>query len=347
MHSIPIIHTSQVFPFIQFLNRAGCPLQKLLKKAHLPQQLVEPCEGYIAERQLWELLDIAAEDEGNDQLGLDVGINTKLEDLGALAIPLRKQPTIYAMLDTFCQLARKESSHANFWLEVQPEQLLFCRGGISEFESGQHHAEMYTLMVMIKIVQIMAADNWLPTNIWLQTSTETGLENYPLLVRTNIKFGQPCTAIEVPLLPQNKKYMDNAKTAVVQAPAYTVLSIQQANALTADTGHLSFAQSIRQILPLYISTGNPGINTVAEITGLSVRTIQRELNKSGLKYIDLLQQLRFEIALELLKEPSLKLSDIAYELSYSSVSHFNRAFIRWAGMPPGRYRHIKIHNQKI
>ena len=73
MHTIPILHASQAFPFIKFLSQAGCPTHKLLKKASLPEKLAELCDGFIAEQQLWELLEIASRDEGMEQFGLDVG----------------------------------------------------------------------------------------------------------------------------------------------------------------------------------------------------------------------------------------------------------------------------------
>lgn len=70
MQAIPLLHATQAYPFIEFLNQAGCNTHKLSKKASLPGRLTESCGGYITEGQLWELLDIAARDEDIDHFGL-------------------------------------------------------------------------------------------------------------------------------------------------------------------------------------------------------------------------------------------------------------------------------------
>lgn len=321
MHPIPTVHTSQAYPFIHFLIQAGCPVHRFLKKTRLPAKMIEPSNAYIAEQKLWELLDVAADNEGIEHFGLEVGLSTHLEELGDLTKGLCEQTTFYSMLNMFCAAARKESSHGVFWLELRHNKLYFCRVGIPWLKSGQYHAEMYVLTIMIKVVQIMASENWLPANILLQTQIKTGVKHYPFFTQTNIKFGQKYTAIEIPLMMENELAYCSKK--------------ENTN---------SFVQSIKQILPLYIADGHTSIDIIAEITGHSTRTIQRHLKKFDKNYRELLQQVRFEMALKLLKESSMELQEIASELSYSNQSHFNRAFVHYCGIPPGQYRQLYFKN---
>ena len=47
---------------------------------------------------------------------------------------------------------------------------------------------------------------------------------------------------------------------------------------------------------------------------------------------------RFELAAETMREqPHVCLTDLAYELGYSSPAHFTRAFKRYAGVPPSSF----------
>ena len=73
---------------------------------------------------------------------------------------------------------------------------------------------------------------------------------------------------------------------------------------------------------------------------MSPRTLQRRLNKVGTTYSDLIQEVRYDIAVHLLKENNFKLLDIAYELVYSDPAHFTRAFQRMAGVSPREYRSL-------
>jgi AraC-like DNA-binding protein len=72
-----------------------------------------------------------------------------------------------------------------------------------------------------------------------------------------------------------------------------------------------------------------------------VRTLQRRLKDVGVNYNDLLNDVRKTLALNLLENQTLALSEIAFSLGYSEVSAFNHAFRRWVGQSPGDYRRLR------
>lgn len=62
------------------------------------------------------------------------------------------------------------------------------------------------------------------------------------------------------------------------------------------------------------------------------------MHQCHLSYSDLIKQLRFDIALELLHDPEKTILDAAYEVGFSDPSHFSRAFRQMAGVSPKAYR---------
>lgn len=122
-------------------------------------------------------------------------------------------------------------------------------------------------------------------------------------------------------------------------PALRQLLEQQAEAqleALPDTGR--FGTSLNQALIHCLHDGNPGLETVAQRLGLSVRTLQRRLGEQGLNFQALLDRTRAELARRYLGDPGLSLADIALLLAFSEQSAFNRAFKRWYGESPRRYR---------
>jgi AraC-like DNA-binding protein len=77
---------------------------------------------------------------------------------------------------------------------------------------------------------------------------------------------------------------------------------------------------------------------VAEIVGMSERTLQRRLAQSGSTYSQIVQEARFSIASNLLAVSELNIADIAFAAGYDNAPHFSRAFKRFAGMTPRDYR---------
>jgi len=99
-----------------------------------------------------------------------------------------------------------------------------------------------------------------------------------------------------------------------------------------------FVTALRAIIRPYLSQGHPHMALVAEIAGMSERTLQRRLAQSGSTYSQIVQEARFSIASELLADPRLNITDIAFAAGYVNAPHFHRAFKRLTGMTPRDYR---------
>jgi AraC-like DNA-binding protein/ligand-binding sensor protein len=59
---------------------------------------------------------------------------------------------------------------------------------------------------------------------------------------------------------------------------------------------------------------------------------------TGLTFTEYLSRLRIEKAKNLLLNPNLRISEIAYEVGFQSLTHFNRVFRKIAGQAPTQYR---------
>jgi AraC-like DNA-binding protein len=68
------------------------------------------------------------------------------------------------------------------------------------------------------------------------------------------------------------------------------------------------------------------------------RTLSRHLRTEGRAFRQLANEIRFEIACELLEDTDMALSQISAVLKYSEPSAFTRAFRRWSGLSPSVWR---------
>ena len=59
---------------------------------------------------------------------------------------------------------------------------------------------------------------------------------------------------------------------------------------------------------------------------------------TGLNFTNYLSRLRIEKAKNLLLNPNLRVSEIAYEVGFQSLTHFNRVFKKIIGQSPTEYR---------
>jgi transcriptional regulator GlxA family with amidase domain len=73
---------------------------------------------------------------------------------------------------------------------------------------------------------------------------------------------------------------------------------------------------------------------VAKALGMSARTMTRRLREQDTSYTEIVDRLRLTLAREYLKDPSVPIACIAFELGYAEGSAFSHAYARWTGRAP-------------
>ena len=77
---------------------------------------------------------------------------------------------------------------------------------------------------------------------------------------------------------------------------------------------------------------------VERIKPLAKRTMHRRLVAEGTQFRKLDAECRYDIARQLLEHSALAMAEIAAALGYAETSVFTRAFRRWSGTTPTRWR---------
>ena len=87
-----------------------------------------------------------------------------------------------------------------------------------------------------------------------------------------------------------------------------------------------------------LSSGELSEDLMAEQLHMSRRTLQRKLAEADLTYQQLVDDTRRDLAMRHLEDPQHSITDVTFLLGFSQQSAFTRAFRRWTGMSPSKYR---------
>lgn len=95
-----------------------------------------------------------------------------------------------------------------------------------------------------------------------------------------------------------------------------------------------------RVAMLLAASGDAGVSlpSAAQRLNVSRRTLIRRLKEAGTSFSDLLEEHRRQRAHELLRNPDFTVTEVGYRLGYTEPANFTRAFKRWFGLTPGRYR---------
>jgi AraC-like DNA-binding protein len=94
-------------------------------------------------------------------------------------------------------------------------------------------------------------------------------------------------------------------------------------------------------LRLLMIEGHVGGRDLADQFTMHRRTLDRRLEARGTTFGAVLEDVRLNVARQLLGETELPVAGIAAALGYAEASPFNRAFKRWTGMTPLAWRKVE------
>ncbi|GAM04264.1 MULTISPECIES: helix-turn-helix transcriptional regulator [Novosphingobium] len=101
---------------------------------------------------------------------------------------------------------------------------------------------------------------------------------------------------------------------------------------------ITFTQRVRDYIRGDLPKGHCTIERAAERFAVSVRTLQGRLAEEQTSFSAMVEDVRRTLAQSYLRRPDASLDEIAEWLGYGEQTSFGRAFKRWTGTTPQKYR---------
>lgn len=102
-------------------------------------------------------------------------------------------------------------------------------------------------------------------------------------------------------------------------------------------------QDVVAVVARELATGSPSIERVARALHVSARTLERKLRREGTTFTALLDNFRRNLALDFVSAPTFDARHVARSLGFTQRGAFSRAFKRWTGRTPERYRRAVLN----
>lgn len=104
---------------------------------------------------------------------------------------------------------------------------------------------------------------------------------------------------------------------------------------------LSVRESVARAIGPLLNGHSPELEVIARRLNMAPWTLRRRLQAEGVTFQQVLNETRQSLAESYVRDTALTLGEIAYVLGFGSAAAFQRAFKRWTGEAPGRYRELR------
>ncbi|MEP1931563.1 MAG: helix-turn-helix domain-containing protein [Roseibium sp.] len=181
-----------------------------------------------------------------------------------------------------------------------------------------------------------------PIQIELATHAPHSTSSFQRKYQGRIRFGANHNRILFPktLLDQPLRVNDTHLYAII---------VKSASQELEKFGHLESPLSrVANEIAANLSDGGYTLPKIAAKLGMSQRAIQRLLEKEGITFRKLNEEIRKSAAERYLKSTNLPMKEIAYLLGFSELSTFSRAVKLWFGEPPRKVRErLKLSKEAL
>lgn len=275
-------------------------------------------------------LMIAAEKTGCPHIGLLVGQRCGIEVLGPVGSMARHAPTIGVALRDLILYLHLHDAGAVPSLESDRRLATLSYAIYDRAVEGAEHIYDAALVIACNILRGLCGRDWRPEEVLLSRSRPRASSPYGKVFRAPVRFDADTSSVvfRARFLAMRPEGADPA--------VYAALGKQIA-ALEAGAEH-DLTHSLRRALRFMLVTGRGSRHEVAKMFSMHGRTLNRRLQARGTSFHALVDEVRFEIACQLLGDTRMSLGQIAATLDYADASAFTRAFRRWSGAAPSAWR---------
>ena len=207
--------------------------------------------------------------------------------------------------------------------------------------TASRHAMEYLLMSILSAMRNAVGANFRLREVYFRHRRPGKLDEAERAFGCPVYFGQPDDRHIFPL---------SALWAVPRFPNRSIAEQIQKTHRRVKRPHRGTRDDLRASGAGDTSTACFGVRgssaSVARRLGMTSRTLQRKLAEEGTNFRALRDAVLWEAVEVLLSNPSLKIEAIALSVGFSDVAAFSKAFRRWKGYPPTRYRETLAGSKK-
>ena len=333
---------SYLQPLVEAAQARGVQAGALEQAVGLPAGALAPTAESLGADDYVRLLDAGAELADDPHFGLHVGERARLGTYsvyGLILLSCRDFGQAIAQTQRYEQLAHDLGRSA-----------LSLDGALAQYEwisnyPARHRHLAESVFAGIRVFTTWLAGTALPSqHVGFMHAQEADGAEYERVFGLLPRFGQPAhgASFDAAVLSWPVPNADVGLYPVLQQHAEQLLRARGQNGQPREGG---IAERVHAAIIRNLAHDKVRLASIADELGLSPRTLQRKLSEAGASFQQVLDQARYALATDYLRQPGLSLVDISFLLGYQEQSAFTHAFKEWSGINPGAWResgHLRL-----
>ena len=312
------------------LRRLGADPAKVLAKAGVGLELFADPDNLISYADRSRLLSHCVAATGCRHFAQLLCQQAGLHSLGLVGLLVKYSPDVATALRSLVRHLHLHARGAALDLTVERDRATFSFGVYQAQVEATDQVGDGAVTTMFNVMRALCGPAWRPIEVRFAHRRPQDVEPYRRFFQVPLRFDAEHYALVFPAhwLGHPLPEADLELRRLLQ---------KEIDTIEARHG-VDFPAQIRSVLRTALLTGQAGAERIAALFSMHSRTLNRRLSLSGTCFRELVDEVRFEIARQLLEDSAMNVSEIAELLDYADASAFTRAFRRWSHTTPAQWR---------
>jgi AraC-like DNA-binding protein len=330
---MPTIRTLTLDGLENLVRAAGVDYSALLRQAGIEPVLLNDSESRIKFCRYVQLMENAAIATGDDLIGLHMGSMQSIQVIGVLGYVLQSSPDVRTQLAHTARYFALQQEGASITLRKAGDAVEFVYSVFDPNVSLHRQDTEATMALAVANWRVLTGQpHWSPLSVHFEHPAPRGIQELVSFFGCPVHFSDSFDGLRFP-----PAFLDT-KIQSADSGLHAILTRYADNSLADHKDATSLAMRTRRLIAASLANGTTSIITVAERLAMTPRTLQRKLAEENMRFNDLLDETRRNLAVQYLSDPNLGLTDIAFLVGYSDLTAFHRAFRRWFKQTPFEFR---------
>ena len=327
---VPTVRIGITTVIPELLQSLGADPAEVLAEVGLDPQLFADPSNVMSLAARGRLFSHCVARTGCKHFGLLIGQTGHLSALGLLGFLVQHSPDVETALRSFVRFSHLvvRGAGANFALHGD-----FAILGYEIHQPGVEATDQAgdgAMAMFCNIMRKLCGPEWKPVEVWFAHRRPEDVGPYRRFFGAPLRFDAEQYAIVFPTTWLSYRLPDDD-------PELRRHLREQIDAIEARYQE-NFPEQVRSVLRTALLTSHAKADQVAALFSMHSRTLNRRLRDFGTNFQALVDEVRFEIARQMLENSAMEVSQVAAMLDYADASAFTRAFRRWSGATPGVWR---------
>jgi AraC-like DNA-binding protein len=317
---------------VEDLRRRGVGATDVLKEVGLRRADVADPDARVPYAPVLALIERAAALLGDPSLGLRLGASYEARDSGLLGFVMLNSPTLGEALGNLQRYFRVIGDGEDIEVEHSGPQLILRFRETEPALRGLRHNSEYMAAIVVRACRTMVRRDISPVRAEFMHARPNASVAYGRYLGCPVKFHSEWDALvydagvgQLPVVGADDKLLKVLTRACRQV-------------LGPTPRKQDLVRDVRAWAMDRLTRGPVLIDDAARTLGMSVKTLERRLAGHGETFSALVEDIRSSLAKRYLSETDFRLEQVAYLTGYSEPAALVRAFKRWTGTTPMRYR---------